>query len=371
MKNPVLLASLSLVGTIVGAGIFGIPYVFAQSGSGLSLIYIAILGSSALLIHHLYAQVAVSTPGKHRLVGYVRKHLGSRFAEIVSVTNPMSMMGSILAYIILGGGFLTALFGGSPFVWSIVFFALMSLLILLPFRKIQFFEAGLAWLLIAAAIGIVAAAAPHIEIRNLTAFGTGRWFLPYGVVFFSLTGASVIPDLVECLGKDMKKISRAIVIGTLTAAVITASFGLAVVGVSGLATAENAIVGLVPFVGRYIIAAGAVFGLLAIATSFLTIGENLKEQFHFDFKMSLAASWMAAVGIPLLAFLSGARSLIGVLGFVGAVFGVIDGSIIALMARKVLSAVRPKGWRVLRAITIPLIVVFALGILSEIIPLFR
>lgn len=365
MKNPVLLASLSLVGTIVGAGIFGIPYVFAQSGSWLSLAYCAVLGAAALLIHWFYAQVVAVTPGKHRLVGYVHKHLGPRQAEVVSVTSPMNMLGSMLAYLILGGGFLSTLFGGSAFVWSIAFLAALSLILLLPFGKVEFLEAGLSWLLIAAAVGIVIAVAPHIQIKNLTAFGAGRWFLPYGVVFFALSGASVIPDLVECLNKDMKKVWRAILIGTVVSVVITAVFGLAVAGVSGLATTQNAVLGLVPFVGRYIVAAGAVFGLLAIVTSFLAIGENLKEQFNMDFKMSLPASWMATVGIPLIAFLAGARDLISVLGFVGAVFGVIDGFLIALMAKKISTS------RVLRRLMIPLIVVFTLGILSEIIPLFR
>ncbi len=377
MKNPVLLASLSLVGTIVGAGIFGIPYVFAQTGAAISLAYSAVLGTAALLVHWLYARVAAATPGKHRLVGYVRKHLGSRYAEVASITNPMSMLGSLLAYLILGGGFLSAIFGGSVFAWSIAFFAVLSLALILPFRRLEFIEAWLTWFLIAAAAGIIAAATVHVRPQNLFIFGGDKWFLPYGVVFFSFGGVSVIPDLVECLKKDMKKVWRAVFGGTAAAVAITVLFGLAVAGVSGTQTSANAIDGLVPFLGRYITVAGAIFGLLAVATSFLSIGENLKEQFQFDFKLSLAAAWTATAGIPLVAYLSGARDLIGVLGFVGSVFGVIDGIIIAIMARKVLSGPSGGGAHgggrraVLRAAAIPLIVVFLLGIISEIAYLSR
>jgi hypothetical protein len=117
-------------------------------------------------------------------------------------------------------------------------------------------------------------------------------------------------------------------------------------------------------VGRSIVGTGAVFGLLAVATSFLTLGENLKDQFQMDFKFSKIMAWGAAAGLPLAAYLLGARDFIDVLGFVGAVFGVIDGFLIALMARKII-----KGH--LRAFVFPLMVVFAVGLVSEIMIIFK
>jgi tyrosine-specific transport protein len=359
MKNPVLLAILSLVGAIVGAGIFGVPYVFSRAGVGLSLLYCVVLGAATLMIHWLYALVAAATPGKHRLVGYVQRYLGKRHAEIAGVTNPMNMLGSLLAYIILGGGFLAALFGGTETFWGLIFFAVMAVLIISPFRKIEIVEAGLTWLLIVAAVVIIVAVTPHIRLENLFAARPDEWFLPFGVIFFSFTGASVIPDIVESLGKNLRRVGLAIMAGTLISIFLTAAFGVIVAGATGMGTTENAITGLIPFVGRYIVSAGAVFGLLAVATSFLAVGENVKEQFNLDFKLSLPVSWVVSVGIPLAAFVFGARSLITVIGFVGAVFGVIDGLFIALMARKIL-----KG--PLRSLIIPLIVVFLIGIVSEI-----
>jgi amino acid permease len=367
MKNPVLLASLSLIGAIVGAGIFGVPYVFSRAGVLPSLAYCVVLGLAVLLTHWLYALVAAATPGKHRLVGYAQRHLGKAASEIAGITNPMNLLGSLLAYIILGGGFFAALFGGSATIWGLVFFGIMAVLIILPFRKILFVEAGLTWLLIAAAAAIIAAVAPHIRAANLMTADAQQWFLPYGVIFFSFSGASVIPDLVESLGKNMKRIGAAIAIGTVASIVITAAFGVVVAGATGIDTTENAIAGLVPFVGRYIVSFGAVFGILAVATSFLAVGENLKEQFNLDFKFSLPVSWIASMGIPLAAFVFGARSLIAVIGFVGAVFGVIDGVLISLMAWKISAKGTSARWRVLRLSVIPLMVVFALGIVSEIV----
>jgi amino acid permease len=364
MKNPVLLASLSMIGTIVGAGIFGLPYVFAQSGTPIALIYCVVLGTALLFTHWLYAKVAEATPGKHRLVGYVHKHLGRTAAEVVSITNPMNLLGSLLAYLILGGAFLSALFGGSPMVWGLVFFGAMSVLLILPFRRLEFIEGYLTWLLVAVAIIVIVLVAPHIKIENLLAIDAAKWFLPYGVVFFSFGGLSVVPDIVESLNKNMKKVARAIVVGTIASIVISVAFAVAISGATGSATSQDAIGALVPVVGGAIVALGAVFGLLAVATSFITICENVKDQFRFDFKLSKIAAWGAAVGLPLAAYLFGARDFVGVIGFVGAVFGVIDGALIALMACRFV-----KGR--LRLFIFPLIVVFAVGLASEIFNIFK
>lgn len=364
MKNPVLLAFLSMIGTIIGAGIFGVPFVFSQSGVPIGLIYCAVLGATACAIHWLYAQVVAATPGKHRLVGYSLRHLGHWAADVVSVTNPLGLLGSLLAYVILGGGFLFVLFGGSEFFWSLGFFAVMALLLVFPFRRVAGFEAVLSWFLIAVAVIIIFFVSPHIKLDNLLTMTTSKWFLPYGVIFFSFGGISVVPDIVDTLKKRMKKVALAVFGGTIVSIVITAAFGLAVAGASGSGTTNNAITGLIPIVGNYIIAAGAIFGLLAVATSFITMGENLKEQFRFDFHLSRWAAWLAAVAIPLGAFLFGARDFTGVIGFIGATFGVIDGIIIVLMARRIV-----RGY--LRALAIPLIVIFVMGIVSEVITLTR
>ncbi len=364
MKKPVLFAALTMVGTIIGAGIFGVPFVFSQAGALIGLAYCAVLGATAVVSHLLYARVAAATPGRHRLVGYSLKHLGHWAADIVSVTNPLGLLGSLLAYLILGGGFLFVIFGGSEIFWALAFFAVMSLALVFPFRRLMAVEAVLTVLLIAVALAVVFFVSPHVRVANLADVNLGKWFLPYGVIFFSFGGISAVPDIVEVLKKKMNKVALAVVGGTAVSVVITAVFGLVVAGASGAATTENAMAGLVSVVGDRIVVAGALFGLLAVATSFLTIGENIKEQFKLDLRLSRAAAWAAAVGIPLAAYLFGARDFIGVIGFVGAVFGVVDGIIIALMARRVV-----KGH--LRVLTIPLIVIFVVGIVSEIITLTR
>lgn len=362
MKNLTLLATLTMVGTIIGAGIFGVPYVMSRAGVPVGLVYIALLGGAMVLTHGMYAKIAIATPGKHRLVGYARRHLGPGAARVASLTNPLGHLGALLAYLILAGIFLETLLGGSALFWTVAFFLATSFLLGLPFRRAEFIEGVLTWALLALALAVVYFVLPHARAGNLVAVNLGEWFVPYGVILFSLSGASAIPDMVESLRKNVRRSLVSTTVGTTIAVLMTALFGVVVAGATGSGTTDDAISGLVPVVGRWIVLGGAALGLLAVLTSFITIASNLKEQFEYDFKFSPASSWAITALVPFLAFLLGARSFIGVLGFVGAVFGVVDGILIMLIARRII-----RGW--LRAATVPLILLFLVGIVAEMITL--
>jgi amino acid permease len=328
------------------------------------LTYLLVLGMTAIVVHGFYVHIAASAPGKHRMVGHARRLLGPGAGWVVSVTNTVSFFGALLAYIILSGSFLSTFFGGTPFFWSLVFFLGMALLLALPFRRVERFEAFLTWLLLGVAFIIVILASRHVTLANLTAVHPAYWFLPFGVVFFSLGGASAVPDIVESLKKNHHQSVFASTAGTVIAMVVTAAFGIAIAGASGSATSPEAIAGLVPLIGRSIIALGAGFGFLAVATSFIVIGDNLKEQLTLDLKFPPKLAWVVSLVVPFGAYLIGARSFIGVIGFIGAIFGVIDGIIIILMAHT-LKTVRLR-W------TMPLIILlFVLGFISEIVTLTR
>ena len=59
-------ATATLIGTIVGVGIFGVPYVVAKSGFLLGLLFLFGLGGVALLLHLFYGEIVLRTPGGSR-----------------------------------------------------------------------------------------------------------------------------------------------------------------------------------------------------------------------------------------------------------------------------------------------------------------
>ena len=124
------LAVFSLVGTTIGAGIFGLPYVFAKAGFFIGLIEFIILVGIILLIQQMLGEVALRTPGKKRLIGYVEKYLNPKWKSWIMTSIFLGSIGVLLVYIILGGEFLSALSGRDAFWGSTIFFIIWFLAIL-------------------------------------------------------------------------------------------------------------------------------------------------------------------------------------------------------------------------------------------------
>ena len=103
-KNFFLALSV-LIGTIIGAGIFGIPYVIFKSGLIPGLFYFIILGGAVLLIHLFFGEIVLRTKEKYRLPGFALKYLGRPAEVLVTVSVVVGVIGALLAYLILAGDF--------------------------------------------------------------------------------------------------------------------------------------------------------------------------------------------------------------------------------------------------------------------------
>ena len=103
------------------------------------------------------------------------------------------------------------------------------------------------------------------------------------------------------------------------------------VGITGSGTTEEAINGLIPYLGNWIISVGAIFGILAVFTSFLVLGLGLEEIFHDDYRIKKRVAFCLALFVPFLAYLFGLKSFIFIIGLVGALAAGIDGILTVLI----------------------------------------
>jgi hypothetical protein len=110
---------------------------------------------------------------------------------------------------------------------------------------------------------------------------------------------------------------------------------------------------------------GSAFGLVAILTQFVVIGSNIRDEFIYDFKKQRIVGWTLAIGVPLAAFALGARDFVGIIGFLGATLGSAVGIIIIYMGRKVMG--KNAKYAALRRFAVPLMMLFLVGLLAEII----
>ena len=190
-----------MIGAIIGVGIFGLPYAFAQSGIAIGLFWLIIVGGLLTILQLMFAEVVVQTEGKHRLAGYIEIYLGRKLSWIGMFGLASGIWGAMTAYIIVGGRFLflllNPLFGGPELVYSIIVAVVATYLI---YRGL-IFASKLEVILIGALLFlftfIILLSIPEIQLGNFQVSSLSGFFLPYGVILFSMAGTGIVPELKE------------------------------------------------------------------------------------------------------------------------------------------------------------------------------
>lgn len=377
MSKNYFYAVATLIGTVVGAGIFALPFIISQSGIATLFIFLPLLVLIQYYLHKMYAEIVLSTKTEHRIPGYTEIYAGKKHKNIASLFSIVGAYGSLLAYIILGGIFLHGLlgsyFGGSPLVYSLVLFSLESLIVLFGLKMIAGAEFFMTIFLIIVVFIITSKSLGFVDIGNFELISWKKFFLPYGPIFFSVGGLAAIPEVCRLLKKEKKKIKSAIFWGTLIPAIITIIFVIVVVGVTGKNTTQDTLIGLSQIFSNGVVTFALIFGLLSVMTSFLVISQAVREIYWWDFKMNKNLAWFIACGVPLILFLLGIQNLIKVVSFTGAITGGVGGIILIYLSFKVQTKAQRKSiikTKISRWVAIGLSSLFVLGLLNEIAKLF-
>ncbi|OGY89368.1 MAG: hypothetical protein A2927_02125 [Candidatus Komeilibacteria bacterium RIFCSPLOWO2_01_FULL_45_10] len=328
---PFLEAIAVLVGTIIGAGILGIPYVAYRAGFLTTIIVMTVIYLAVLLINLHIGEIVLSTKKLHQLTGYAEKYLGKWGKTAMFFSVIIGFYGALLAYLIGEGEVLAALTGGSPIVYSLLFFVFGSVLVYLGLTIVKRTELFMTFLILLLVILVFILGLDNLEWENLAGFDLAKIFLPYGVIFFAMGGASAIPQLAEVLHGREKLVKRAIIIGTTIPFAVYLIFTFIAVGVTGANVTEVATVGLGRVMGKSMLAMGNVFAFFTMATSFLTLGLALKKTYHLDFGVNKKLAWLLTISLPLLMLFLGLNHFVGVLGTAGAIGGGLEGLLIGLI----------------------------------------
>ena len=292
MNKNFLFAVATLMGTIVGLGMFGIPYAASKAGFFVGAIYLVFLGGVMILVHLVIGEIVERTKGKHRLTGYIEKYLGMRAKQAIGAIIIFAIYAALLAYIIVAGRFLELIFADTigAFTLSLIFWAVISPFILRGIKTIGAVELGMAALLLLLTGVLFTLGIKEVNTENFSGFNLASFFLPYGVIIFAMDGGVAVPEMRELLKLDGKNYKRAIILGTIIPIFVYFVFMSLVIGVSGVGTSEEALAGLSSHLGPGIVKIGAIFGMLAIITSYLALGSNLKHTFEYDWRINKVVS---------------------------------------------------------------------------------
>lgn len=345
-KRSFYYAVAALAGTMVGVGVFGIPFSFAKSGFWIGAFSLIVVALITLVLDLMYGEIILRTQRIHQVTGYTEIYLGSAYKKVIFFSVALVLYSALLIYMIIAGDFLSNIFSSiiyiSPATYSLVFFFVMSFLILAGIKRISWVELLLAVLFSLMIIIISAVGWPKINPANFSGIQKEFWFLPYGILLFAFAGFSAIPIQRELLGDKERFLKKAIILTVAFVSVLYFIFAFTVVGISGDITTPDAISGLYEFLGGKIVFLGSLFGILAVSTSFLMLGSAFLEIFNLDYGISRKLSWLLVITPPFILFLGGLRAFIGIMSLAGAVAIGLEGIIVILIYAKAKS----KGDRV-------------------------
>ncbi len=327
-----------LIGTAVGVGMFGLPYVTAQFGFFPTLVIFGLLAVVNIIYQLIYGEICLRTVESHRLPGYAEKYLGAKAKRVLVVTNIISLYGALLAYIVVGGQFfadlLTPWLGGPVIAYILIYFAVASFIIYFGRTFIAQSEIFSLSVFTAAILFLFYMAGPYIALDNFLTFNLKNIIFPYGVILFALSAQSIIPEIRETLSGQEPSFKKIIYAGTIMPSIIYILFIILVLGVTGQATTPDALTGLGQTLGQKIIIAAFIFGVLTPFTSYLTVGLTLKKIYIYDLQFNHFTAWIMATFVPLLFYFVGIQNFIKIISFSAAATAMIEGVLTYLIYLK-------------------------------------
>jgi len=323
------------MGTMVGVGIFGIPFAFSKAGFWVGFLFLVFIGFITLLLNLMYGEVILRTHEEHQITGYTDKYLGPWFKRLIFFSVSLALYSALLVYMVIAGDFLNNIFSSvfyaSPTSYSLVFFSVLSILVWLGIKRISWVELLLVGLFTLVVFLILGVGVNKIDLSNFSDIQYEFWFLPYGVLLFAFAGFSAIPIQRQVLMDQEKNLLKSIIFAVLFTGVLYLIFAFTVLGISGSITTPDAISGLYEFLGSKIVLLGSLFGILAVSTGYLMLGSAFLDMFHLDYNVSRNWAWFLVVAPPLILFWGGLRTFIDIISLAGSVAIGLEGIVLTFV----------------------------------------
>ncbi len=366
MNQNFLLAVAMLAGTIMGAGIFSLPYVFGLLGVGLGTLYLVFFAGVYCVVHLMFAHILRESSGAHELPYITGEYLGRAMGRLATATILTELTLVLTAYLALVPSFLSIMFGSSHALGVVAFWAVSS----------AFIFVSLKWLGFADLVGVLGIIS---VVSTVFYFGSGHpltvlppqaftWtvgLLPFGPLLFAFSGRPAIFKVVEewRAARRPFPLFLAVILGTLIPAAIYYAFVMGVLRLNPAPSSDavTALLGMLPY-GAYLLL--GVMGLVALWKSYFMIGSDVREILRRDLRASPLVSALIVLAAPHALYWLGASHFFTIIGFVGGIFLALEGIYVVAVWRKKFHA------HPLRFMTPVLYLIFSLAIAYEVVHIF-
>lgn len=362
-------ASAILIGTVIGAGILGIPYVVMKAGYFVGLGYLIAMALIMILMNLYIGEIILRTKERHQLTGYAEKYIGKTGKLLMTISFAIGIFSALLAYLIGEGSSIShIIFGSSNYeiYFAVGFWLLMSVFVFFELRSLKKAMPIGVILVLVMITSLVIFYWNKIDVSNFSYINLGSALLPFGVILFAFLGFSAMPEMERVLGEDRKLTKRVVIISYLTVLVAYIAFTTIVVGFKGTAVPQLATIALgKPFI---------LLGMITMFTAYLSLSIAFVDLIRSDYKKSKMKSWLIVTLVPLILYLiiksTNSADFIDVL----AMGGVISGGLNAFLILHMVEKAKREGNRhpeykipLSFALKALLIAIFVIGAIAEIV----
>ncbi|MGC9310487.1 MAG: aromatic amino acid transport family protein [Candidatus Aenigmatarchaeota archaeon] len=318
-----LAASFTFAGTIIGAGVLGIPAALSSNGFLVGSLILLAVGAVSLLISLMLGEVVLRTKDPHQLPGLAEKYAGKNVKKIAMVFSVLSIYGAVIAYLHGSGLVISGLFGVETSLARLIFFLPLAVVTYFGIRGVEESETVLTGLLILCIVLLSAGALFFFDPANIRAASLSNILLPVGILIFAFEGLPAIPEMKEILWKEKKSLKKSIMLGFSIPLIAYLMFTLACIGALGQNIGEVATLSLSQY-GGFFLLFGNIFALFAMATGFIALSNALAEIYCQDLRVCRRRAWLLSTVAPLFMLLAidiiSAANFTKILSYTGTLF---------------------------------------------------
>lgn len=326
------------LGNVVGVGIFALPFTMAHAGFGVGVGAVLLCAAASAVAYLMYADIALHTSGHARFVGLMRQYVGPFGGVFAALAFFVSAVGTLTAYILVGGSFAHVVFaplvGGGVFVYRMAFLFFSAIAMfggLLTVMRLQKYIIAAYVVLVGL---MIALALPHVDVARLVVSTGSGVFLPLGVALFAFNGFGAVPEMRDILGRHASLLPRALLTGVALVTFLYVAFAAIVVGVSGAGTSQEALYGMAQVLGPVMLMVGSAIGLCTVGSAFMTHGVVVINTLTYDYRVRYLSAWAFAVMVPCAFVLMGSTNFVRVIEVTGGIGGGLVGLVLVAAYEK-------------------------------------
>jgi len=332
--NKTFIAIATLIGTIIGAGFLGIPFVVMRSGFFIGSIIMILIAIIITIINLYLGEISLRTKTNHQLTGYAELYLGKKGKLLMFIAFSFGIYSALLAYLVGEADSLSFLFFQNTqhsLLFGIIFWLSLTIITLFGIEALKNGEELGVILIIIMMLSISILYWNQIDSSNLTYNNPTQFFVPFGVILFAFLGFAAIPEIERILNskKSKKQTKKIILVSNLLVLLVYLIFTAIVLGSKGQATPAIATLAL----GRPFI----ILGIITMFTSYLALTTALVNTFKLDFHISKIKAWIYTISLPLILFLALNKfrlvNFTKILGIGGVISGGLTAILILLMVK--------------------------------------